>query len=146
LAVTTPSLHGTTVSFLTRRIVFSISRMLPSVAIGNGMFMRNNRIMVNIPPLPIRAIGISWFREEDYPTLLRIFKDANKMPRTWKEWLEGAEKMEKQVKAQGQNTERVYIDPDTFPDWCRREGVGVDREGRHKFVATAMAAKYANQS
>jgi hypothetical protein len=55
-------------------------------------------------------------------------------------------KMEKQVKAQGQNTERVYIDPDTFPDWCRREGVGVNREGRHKFVATAMAAKYANQS
>jgi hypothetical protein len=116
------------------------------VAIGNGMFVRNNRIMVNIPPLPIRAIGISWFREEDYPTLLRIFKDANKMPRTWKEWHEGAEKMEKQVKAQGQNTERVYIDPDTFPDWCRREGVGVNREGRHKFVATAMAAKYANQS
>ena len=117
-----------------------------SVAIGNGMFVRNNRIMVNIPPLPIRAIGISWFREEDYPTLLRLFTDANKMPRTWKEWLEGAEKMEKQVKAQGQNTERVYIDPDTFPDWCRREGVGVNREGRHKFVATSMAAKYANQS
>jgi hypothetical protein len=119
---------------------------LISVAIGNGMFVRNNRIMVNIPPLPIRAIGISWFREEDYPTLLRLFTDANKMPRTWKEWLEGAEKMEKQVKAQGQNTERVYIDPDTFPDWCRREGVGVNREGRHKFVATSMAAKYANQS
>jgi hypothetical protein len=66
------------------------------------MFVRNNGIMVNIPPLPIRAIGVSWFREEDYPTLLRIFKDANKMPRAWKEWLEGAEKMEKQVKAQGQ--------------------------------------------
>ena len=53
---------------------------LISVAIGNGMFVRNNRIMVNIPPLPIRAIGISWFREEDYPTLLRLFTDANKMP------------------------------------------------------------------
>jgi hypothetical protein len=74
---------------------------LISVAIGNGMFVRNNRIMVNIPPLPIRAIGISWFREEDYPTLLRLFTDANKMPHTWKEWLEGAEKMGKQVNAQG---------------------------------------------
>jgi hypothetical protein len=81
----------------------------------------------------------------DYPALLAIFEDAHKMPSTWKEWLKGAEQMEERAKGQGQTTERVYIDPDTFPDWCRREGVGVNREGCHKFNAVTLAAKYRNQ-
>jgi hypothetical protein len=97
-------------------------------------------------PLNLRAIGVVWFREEDYPALLGIFEDANKMPGTWKEWLKGAEQMEKRTQTDGHITERVYIDPDTFPDWCRREGVGVNREGRHKFIVATMAAKYSNQS
>jgi hypothetical protein len=107
------------------------------------MFMRNNHIMNSIP---IRLVGITWFREEDYPALLAIFEDAHKMPSTWKGWLKGAEQLEERAKAQGQTAERVYVDPDTFPEWCRREGVGVNREGRHKFNAVTLAAKYRNQS
>lgn len=95
---------------------------------------------------PIRVLGLTWFRENDYPALLGIFDDADKMSRSWKEWLKGAEKAEKSANAAGQATERVYIDPDTFPDWCRDNGVGVNRDGRHKFVAATLAAKYKNQS
>lgn len=94
----------------------------------------------------VRAIGLVWFREQDYPALLGIFEDADKMPRTWKQWFNSAEKMEKRAQADGHITERIYIDPDTFPDWCRREGCGVNREGRSKFVALAMGDKYRNQS
>lgn len=79
--------------------------------------------------LPVRAVGLSWFRKEDYPALLKIFTDADKMPRTWEEWLKGAEAMEKRVKAQRQIVERIYIDPDTFPDWCASQNVTVDRQG-----------------
>jgi hypothetical protein len=58
------------------------------------------------------------FRKEDYPALLTIFEDGRKMPRTWEEWLKQAEKAEQKMEIQGYMTERVYIDPDTFPDWC----------------------------
>jgi hypothetical protein len=95
-------------------------------------------------PKQVRVVGISWFRQQDYPALLRIFDDAHELPRAWKEWLQGAEQMEERTKAAGHAVERVYIDPDTFPDWCRREGVGVNREGRDKFVATIVASKYGN--
>lgn len=95
---------------------------------------------------PIRALGIVWFRQEDYPALLAIFKDSEKMPRTWKEWLENAERMEKRAQADGHLTERVYIDPHTFPDWCARNDTSVDRDGRNKFVAFTIAEKYKNQS
>ena len=67
------------------------------------------------------------------------------MRRTWKEWLKDIEQTEKRIQAQGQHTERVYIDPDTFPEWCRREGVGVNSEGRHWFVAVTIDEKYHNQ-
>jgi hypothetical protein len=105
-----------------------------------------NRDM-SIPSDPsIRVVAVSWFREEDYPALLRIFDDADKMPRSWKEWLKGAEEMEQSAKSSGYTVERVYIDPDTFPEWCGATGVSVDRNGRHRFNAATVALKYRNQS
>jgi hypothetical protein len=95
---------------------------------------------------PIRTIGLVWFREEDYPTAKSIFEDGSKMPGTWEDWHDGAKKMEKRAQAQGCIVERVYIDPDTFPAWCMSEGVGVNSDGRHRFVAVTLAAKYSNQS
>ncbi|SRR5258708_1995971 len=62
--------------------------------------------MTNFHGYPIRVVGISWFREEDYPILLTIFEDAHKMPRAWKEWLKGAEKMEQKLKTDGHSVER----------------------------------------
>jgi hypothetical protein len=94
----------------------------------------------------LKDVGVTWFREEDYPVLLEIFDDADKMPRTWKEWLKRAEQMEERAKAQGYDTQRVYIDPDSFADWCLREGMSADSEARQKFALDTVAAKYANKS
>jgi hypothetical protein len=96
--------------------------------------------MDSISQLP--EVGVTWFREEDYPALLHIFEDADKMPRSWKEWLKRAEQMEKRAKAQGYSTARIYIDPDDFRDWCLREGMRIGSEARRKFVVDTVAAKY----
>ena len=40
------------------------------------------------------AVGVYWINEDDYPELLKIFPDGNRMPRTWAEWLKIAEEME----------------------------------------------------
>jgi hypothetical protein len=68
-----------------------------------------------------------------------------KMPRTWNEWLKRAEQMEERAKAQGYRTQRVYIDPDRFADWCLCEGMSTDSEGRQKFALDAVAARYASK-
>jgi hypothetical protein len=83
--------------------------------------------------LAVRSV-LEWLREKDYPVLLEILDDADKMPRTWKEWLKRAEQMEERAKAQGYRTQRVYIDPDRFADWCLCEGMSTDSEGRQKFA------------
>ena len=50
--------------------------------------------MTNSGDKPPPAIGAFWIKEEDYPALLQLFDDGDKMPPGWKEWLKVAEEME----------------------------------------------------
>ena len=101
--------------------------------------------MTNSEDRPPPAVGAYWINEEDYPALLRIFTDGNRMPRTWEEWLKIAEEMERGLKAYGHVVMRVHIDPNTFPDWCAAQGVNPGSEGRKKFVAAAVFERYGDQ-
>ena len=92
------------------------------------------------------GVGAYWIKEEDYGPLLKIFEDGGKMPPTWMEWLKMAEEMERGLKAYGHPVMRVYIDPNTFPDWCAAHGTRPGREGRKRFVAAAVADRYGDQT
>jgi len=92
------------------------------------------------------AVGVYWINEGDYPELLKIFPDGNRMPRTWAEWLKIAEEMESGLKAYGHVVMRVHIDPNTFPDWCAAHGTTPGSEGRKRFVAEAVTERYGKQS
>ena len=93
-----------------------------------------------------RAVGIPWFRQEDYPSAQALFAPTNYLP-PWEEWLNRAEEAERTFKADGYIVERIYIDPDTFPDWCRENGKRIDAQARMDFAGMAVAKKYGrNQS
>jgi len=96
------------------------------------------------PPPP--AVGAYWIQEEDYPALLEIFEDGNKMPLSWKEWLKIAEEMERGLTAYGHVVLRVRIDPKTFPDWCAAHGTTPGSAGRKKFVAAAVLERFGDQT
>jgi hypothetical protein len=95
---------------------------------------------------PPPAVGAYWINEQDYPAFLKIFADGNRMPRTWKEWLKIAEEMERGLKAYGHVVMRVYLDPNTFPDWCAAHNTSPGREGRKMFVAAAVTERYGDQT
>ena len=101
--------------------------------------------MSNPEDRPPPAVGVYWVNEEDYPALLRIFADGNKLPRGWTEWLKMAEEMERGLKAYGHPVMRVRIDPDTFADWCAAHGATTGGEGRKRFVAAAVTDRYGDQ-
>jgi hypothetical protein len=103
-------------------------------------------VMTNLEDSPPPAVGAYWIKEEDYPALLKLFSDSNRMPPTWKEWLKIAEEMEAGLKAYGHVVMRVYIDPNTFPDWCAVHGTSPGGEGRKIFVAAAVKERYGDQS
>ena len=102
--------------------------------------------MINLEDRSPPAVGAYWINEDDYPALLKVFADGNAMPRNWKEWLKIAEEMERGLKAYGHVVMRVRIDPNTFPEWCAAQGTTTGREGRKKFVATAVTERYGNQN
>src|SRR3954469_20300366 len=98
--------------------------------------MRNSK--EKIPP----PVGTYWINEEDYPALLELFDDGNKLPRTWKEWLKVAEEMESGLKAYGHVVMRVHIDPNAFREWCAVHDTTPGAQGRKSFVAAAVAERY----
>ena len=102
--------------------------------------------MIDSEEKPLPAVGVYWIGEADYPALVKIFDEGNKMPPTWKEWLKMAEEMEHGLKAYGHVVERVTIDPVTFPQWCADHGTTPGRQGRRMFVAAAVTEKYGDQT
>ena len=91
---------------------------------------------------PAPPLGVYWIDEEDYTSLLTIFEDGNTLPHTWREWLKMAEEMERGLKAYGHPVMRVRIDRSIFPIWCAAHGASTGREGRKRFVADAVTARY----
>ena len=92
------------------------------------------------------AVGAYWIKEEDYPAVLGVFTDGDKMPRTWKEWLKMAEEMERGLKAYGHVVMRVRIEPKSYLAWCKDHNASPGSEGRKKFVAAAVAERYGDQT
>jgi hypothetical protein len=84
--------------------------------------------------LPIRAVGIAWYRREDYARLRKLFKDGHKLPRTFDQWLKAANKAQKLYESQGQTVIKAYIDPETFPAWCESRGLDIDAQARIQFA------------
>lgn len=92
--------------------------------------------------LPIRAVGIAWFRRENYAKARKLFKDGHKLSPTYDQWLKRAKRAEKELKAQGHIVEKAYIDPETFPAWCRARGLDINAEARIRFANEFVAGKY----
>lgn len=93
-------------------------------------------------PLTVRAVGMVWYRREDYPRILQIMADADKLPATWDKWFYRAEKGRRRIEKDGMVVEKVYLDPDEFPRWCEARGLDIDAKARTRFANEAVAAKY----
>lgn len=88
--------------------------------------------------LNIRVIGLVWYRQENYAAILQIMTDAANLPATYTDWLKHAEQTEQRLKSQGHITVKAYIDPATFPGWCRTRGLNIDAKARMDY-ANAVA-------
>jgi hypothetical protein len=96
--------------------------------------------------MQIRACGIAWYHKEDYKKILEVMEDSHKLPGTFKQWLDSANNGIKRFSSEGRIVEKVYIDPETFPDWCRARSMNVDANARMRFANEFVGRKYANQS
>ena len=74
--------------------------------------------------------ALVWYKEEDWETLRELFTDSHLLPTSYADWLQRAEEMIVKVEAAGDVALKVFIDPETFPAWCKEKGKEMDGNAR----------------
>ena len=91
--------------------------------------------------MSIDVIGIAWYRTEDYERLKAMFKDGEKLPDTYEDWLAKAQITVLTLAKGPLLVEKSYIDPETFPQWCVEKGLEMDAGARTRYAAELARAK-----
>lgn len=74
--------------------------------------------------------ALVWYKEEDWDSLLKLFSDSHLLPPSYADWLRRAEEMIQKVEQSGDMVLKVFIDPATFPVWCKKNGKKMDMNAR----------------
>ena len=90
-------------------------------------------------------LALPWYNRREYPALLALFDDPDKMAKTFDEWLEHAEKVEKRLQAAGFAVARILISPVSFRAWCEERGTAPDQQARLRFANEAARARHGQQ-
>ncbi len=89
----------------------------------------------------VRAIGVAWFRPEDYQRIREISDDE--MIPTFEEFEAKMTKFLARQAAPGVILEKVFIDPDELLAFARRFHAGkIDTNVRGQFAARVVMKKY----
>jgi hypothetical protein len=96
--------------------------------------------------MKVSVMGLAWFRREDYRTLKSLFADGTGLHPSYDDWLKAAEGMFEQLKRQGIETHKVYIDPEEFPAWCKANGLNIDSKARIRFANETVAKMYLDRN
>ena len=87
---------------------------------------------------PSQTLALPWFTRSDYPALLELFSDSNKLPTTYDAWLERAEQIEWQFQKAGFGVSKTWIRPIPFAAWCDERNISPDQVARLIFVNEAV--------
>lgn len=71
-----------------------------------------------------------WYKAEDWDRLMGLFSDSHLLPPNYADWLGRAEEMVQQVEKTGDVVVKVFIDPETFPAWCKAQGREMNSDAR----------------
>ena len=85
------------------------------------------------PPI----IALPWYHRSNYPALLKLFSDPEKLPGTYDAWLSRAEEIEKLFQKAGFGVARIWIRPILFVAWCRERNISPDQRARLTFANEA---------
>ncbi len=81
-----------------------------------------------------------WYKEDHYQPLLKLFDDSHLLPGSYQKWFELAESKRKEIEAGGDRVIKVFIDPETFPEWCKKRGCRLDAEARSQLAIEVAQA------
>lgn len=90
----------------------------------------------------ISAVGIPWYRRDDYERIRAVMVDGHRLPPTFAAWLKAAQQVIEQLHRQGAVAVKAHVDPDAFVSWCAARGLQVDADARQQFAAAVARGEY----
>ena len=90
----------------------------------------------------VPVVGLVWFSRKNWPALKSILADADTLHDTFDEWRGSVAAVESQMRHEGFIVERVDIDPETFPQWCKSRGLITDHRARSSYAAEVAEERH----
>lgn len=94
------------------------------------------------PNLGSAAIGVAWYRPEQWPRLLAISADRDMLEGSYDEWLMNVTQTLETMKSKGLNPVKVDVDTEELLGWCRSRDLPVDSKARAGFVTEKLQKIY----
>jgi hypothetical protein len=85
------------------------------------------------------AVGLAWFRRDEWPQLLASAVDRDRLEDTYDEWLRDAQKLLLDMATRGVAIEKVDVTVAELLAWCRHENRPLDGEARASFASYKLS-------
>jgi hypothetical protein len=90
------------------------------------------------------VIGMAWYKQDQWPVLLQVSSDSNKLESTYEEWLEYAEDTYRRFVKEGLTTEKVAVDVFELIKWCKDHNYPVNGNSRASYTAEILYNTHKN--
>ena len=87
---------------------------------------------------PFQNVGVAWYRKEQWPRLLEIADDREKLEDTYEDWVKIAEKTMGEMEALGLSLAKVDIDVEELLAWCQKRKIPVNGSARARFTSAKL--------
>lgn len=87
------------------------------------------------------VIGIGFYKREQWPLLLETAADADRLEKTYDEWVEVLDSTLEKLKSQGIGTELVEVDVNDLLAYCKKKKIRNDGKARSGFIVELTGEK-----
>src|SRR5690349_8766442 len=84
---------------------------------------------------PAPAIGVAWYRPEEWETLRNGSTDKDQLEETHAQWLKEAERVVKQLRQQGLQIIKIDVEVADQMLWCESQKIPLNAEARSNYTA-----------
>jgi len=79
-------------------------------------------------------VSIAWYRPEQWPRLLEVSIDGDRLHKTYEQWLDFTNDLVADIESNGQSVIKVEVDVEELTAWCKQQGLSLDGDARAEFV------------
>jgi hypothetical protein len=88
-----------------------------------------------------RNVAIGWYDAVQWARLKQVAIDANDLDDSYEAWKRNAENVERKLRREGTQTQRVQIDVEALVSWCQFQERPVNGKSRSQYAAHLAARR-----